>query len=126
MRNGGVNSIYYQPCELCEPGSARGRLHAEVSLLEFSVLLPFSQGYRPGIGCCERVKGLGAVSESLAVGRPKPRLSHFHIRAFREKRLASPEGPTLLSYLCCPRDRRSSMTVSQKFSFALVYFQNGI
>jgi len=56
-------------------GSAQGRLHAEVSLLEFSVPSPPSQGYRPGIGCRWRMKGLGTVLESLAVGRPKPGLS---------------------------------------------------
>ena len=101
-------------CETCPPDSAQGRLHAEVSLLEFSALLPLSQCCRPGIGCRERVKllGGGAVSETLAVGRPKPGLSHSDILALREKRLASREGPTLLIYLRCPRDRRSSTTVS--------------
>jgi len=53
----------------------KGRLYEEVRLLEFSVLSPLSLGYRPGIGCRERVKGLGAVTESFLVGRLKPGLS---------------------------------------------------
>jgi len=53
----------------------KGRLHAEVRLLELSVLSSLSLGYRPGIGCRERVKGLEAVTESFLVGQLKPGLS---------------------------------------------------
>jgi len=84
-------------CEPCPPVSAQGRLYAEISLLEFSVLSPTSQGYRPGIDCLESVKGLGTVSESLAVGRPKPGLSfllllHSHILAIRGEAAGQPRG----------------------------------
>ena len=61
--------------ESCPPGLAQDRLHAELSLPEFSVLLPVSQGCHPGIGCRERVKGLEAVTESFLVGQLKPGLS---------------------------------------------------
>ena len=57
--------------ESCPPGLAQDRLHAELSLPEFSVLLPVSQGCHPGIGCRERVKGLGRFLR-LAVGLPMP------------------------------------------------------
>ena len=57
------NKIYYTGAilgsEPCPPDSVQGCLHAQVSLLEFSVLLPLSQGYRPGIDCRERGKVLG-------------------------------------------------------------------
>jgi len=90
-----------------EPCLAQGRLHAELSLLEYSALLPLSKVYRPGIDCRERVKSLGAVLERLAVGQPKPGLSllllllllHSDILALQEKGLASREGPTLPSCL---------------------------
>jgi len=39
----------------------KGRLHAEVRLLESSVLSQLSLGCLPAIGCRERVKGMGAV-----------------------------------------------------------------
>ena len=51
---------------------ARG---AEVRLLELYVLSSLSLGYRPGIGCRERVKDLGVVTESFLVGQLKPGIS---------------------------------------------------
>jgi hypothetical protein len=43
----------------------KGRLHAEVRLLESSILSPLSLGCRLGIGCREWVKGLGAFFRIL-------------------------------------------------------------
>jgi len=100
----------------------KGRLYAEVRLLEISVLSPLSLGYRPGIGCRERVKGLGAVTESFPEGRQKPRLSFALEFAFETWSFTSASTPgegagqprrtCLLSCSHYPRDQQSSMNVS--------------
>jgi len=79
-----------------------GRLYAEVRLLKFFVLSPLSLGYHPGIDCRERVKELGAVTESFLVEQLKPGLSFALELSFglevvllflcREEGLASLEG----------------------------------
>ena len=101
---------------------SKSRLYAEVRLLEISVLSPLSLGYRPGTGCREMVKGLGAVTESFPERRRKPGLSLALELAFETWSCTSasipgggagqPRRNCLPSCSRHPRDRRSSMNVS--------------
>ena len=111
----------------------KGCLHAEVWLLESSILSPLSLGCRPGIGLPRAGERAGGVFPSFLRGATEARtLTCYLVRHWQQELLcvlprqegglASRVGLVLLCVVRYQQDRRSSMDVSLNFTFSAWYY----